>query len=74
MSALERNMLSEKDFGSMSDSDNAARDAIVWHDLTVDDADELREFDSAVVGWTPEPVPMGDYAGLYRTAPKTEHS
>ena len=58
----------------MNDSDNAARDAIVWHDLTVDDADELREFDSAAVGWTPEPVPMGDYAGFYRTAPKTEHS
>lgn len=46
----------------MSDHENAAPGTIAWHDLTVDDADGLRDFYSAVVGWTPEPVPMGDYS------------
>jgi len=33
-----------------------------WLDLTVADADGVRDFYAAVVGWTPEPVSMGDYA------------
>ena len=32
-----------------------------WVDLTVDDADQLRDFYSEVVGWSPDPVSMGDY-------------
>jgi predicted enzyme related to lactoylglutathione lyase len=36
--------------------------AITWQDLTVEDAEALRDFYAAVVGWTPEPVKMGDYA------------
>jgi uncharacterized protein len=35
---------------------------ITWQDLTVGDAEALRDFYAAVVGWTPEPVKMGDYA------------
>jgi hypothetical protein len=35
--------------------------SVGWIDLTVDDAPALREFYAAVVGWKPEPVPMGDY-------------
>ena len=35
---------------------------ITWQDLTVGDAEALRDFYAAVVGWTPEPVRMGDYA------------
>jgi predicted enzyme related to lactoylglutathione lyase len=34
---------------------------IVWTDLTVPDAHGLRDFYSAVVGWQPQPVGMGDY-------------
>lgn len=34
---------------------------IGWLDLTVPDADSLREFYSDVTGWTPAPVSMGDY-------------
>lgn len=32
-----------------------------WHDLTVADAPGLRDFYRAVVGWTVEPLSMGDY-------------
>jgi hypothetical protein len=32
-----------------------------WVDLTVDDAEGLRDFYSAVVGWEPEGLSMGDY-------------
>ncbi len=33
-----------------------------WHDLTVDNADEVRDFYAAVLGWEAQDVPMGDYA------------
>lgn len=32
-----------------------------WLDLTVDDADTLRDFYAAVCGWTSHPVDMGGY-------------
>jgi len=35
---------------------------IVWHDLTIDNAGEVRDFYSKVVGWKPEPVDMGGYS------------
>jgi hypothetical protein len=34
---------------------------IVWFDLTVDNADTVRDFYQQVLGWTPEPVDMGGY-------------
>ena len=34
---------------------------IAWRDLTVDDAEGVRDFYEAVVGWRPEPVSMGEY-------------
>lgn len=46
----------------MSDHSTPASGTIAWHDLTVDDADGLRDFYSAVVGWRSQPVPMGDYS------------
>ena len=33
-----------------------------WADLTVPDADGLRDFYAAVVGWVPTPLSMGAYA------------
>lgn len=33
-----------------------------WIDLTVADAPRLRDFYSAVVGWKPQEILMGDYA------------
>jgi len=35
---------------------------ITWTDLTVDQADTLRDFYASVTGWAPEPVSMGSYA------------
>jgi predicted enzyme related to lactoylglutathione lyase len=34
---------------------------VAWIDLTVDDADAVRDFYRAVVGWKPEGLSMGDY-------------
>ncbi len=34
---------------------------MTWLDLTVEDADALRDYYAAVCGWTVEPVSMGDY-------------
>ena len=36
--------------------------AIMWADLTVPDADRVRDFYRAVVGWTSAPVDMGGYS------------
>ena len=35
--------------------------SIVWTDLTVENADEVRDFYSKVVGWKHEGVSMGEY-------------
>lgn len=42
---------------------------IGWIDITVDDAEGLRDFYAAVVGWKPEEVSMGDYADYNMTMP-----
>jgi predicted enzyme related to lactoylglutathione lyase len=36
--------------------------SIGWIDLTVDDADGLRDFYAAVAGWQAQPVSMGAYS------------
>lgn len=40
---------------------NPAPGSVTWFDLTVPNADEVRDFYSAVVGWTPAPVEMEGY-------------
>lgn len=40
-----------------------------WHDLTVPDAERVRDFYQAVVGWSPSPVSMGDYSDFNMTPP-----
>ena len=45
--------------------------SIVWVDLTVPDAHELRDFYAAVAGWRPEPVDMGEYADFSMCDPDT---
>jgi len=35
---------------------------ITWADLTVEDADKIRDFYEAVAGWTATPLSMGAYA------------
>jgi predicted enzyme related to lactoylglutathione lyase len=35
---------------------------ISWQDLTVEDAESIRDFYASVTGWSPEPVSMGSYS------------
>jgi hypothetical protein len=42
-----------------------------WQDLTVPDAERLRDFYPAVVGWRAEPVDMGGYSDFNIVAPST---
>jgi predicted enzyme related to lactoylglutathione lyase len=53
----------------MSDSETPEVGAIAWRDLTVDDAEKVREFYGEVVGWKAEPVDMGGYSDFNMTAP-----
>ena len=54
----------------MSDSSNPTG-AISWIDLTVDDAEAVRQFYEAVVGWTNTPVDMGDYSDYCMSPPQS---
>ena len=42
---------------------------IGWQDLTVPDAERVRDFYTAVVGWRTEPVDMGGYPDFNMIAP-----
>ncbi len=45
--------------------------SVGWIDLTVDDADTVRDFYAAVTGWRPEPLDMGGYSDYNMVAPGT---
>jgi predicted enzyme related to lactoylglutathione lyase len=54
----------------MSAEKNANRlGTIGWFDLTVPNAVEVKDFYSAVVGWTAAETPMGDYADFTMAGP-----
>lgn len=42
---------------------------ILWHDLTVPDAERVRDFYASVIGWTHAPVNVGDYDDYSMLAP-----
>jgi predicted enzyme related to lactoylglutathione lyase len=42
---------------------------IGWIDITVDDAESLRDFYAEVAGWRPENVSMGEYDDFNMTLP-----
>ena len=42
---------------------------IGWFDLTVENAEAIRDFYASVVGWRPEDVNMGDYSDFNMTMP-----
>ncbi|GHA18394.1 hypothetical protein GCM10008090_29970 [Arenicella chitinivorans] len=44
---------------------------IMWRDLTVKDADQIKDFYSAVVGWKSQPVSMGDYDDFNMNLPES---
>jgi predicted enzyme related to lactoylglutathione lyase len=41
---------------------------ISWTDLTVEHAEQIRDFYQAVVGWKPEPLSMGTYSDFVMNA------
>ena len=53
----------------MADNPVPVAGTIGWADLTVPDADAIRDFYAAVTGWVPQALSMGDYADYVMTAP-----
>lgn len=47
---------------------------IGWIDLTVDDANAIRDFYEQVVGWNADPVSMGDYDDFNMCPPGSSDS
>ena len=47
---------------------------MAWLDLTVDDADPLKDFYSEVIGWKSEACSMGDYNDYTMTRPGDGHA
>ncbi len=55
----------------MADGERPAHGVIGWADLTVADADSVRDFYAAVTGWVPEALSMGDYSDYVMSSPET---
>lgn len=55
----------------MSEENKNAVGTIGWIDLAVNQAEEVRDFYSKVVGWKHEPVGMGDYNDFAMTSPES---
>ncbi len=53
----------------MPEKERPAVGSISWVDLTVPDAESLRQFYSTVVGWTSSDVDMGGYADFTMVTP-----
>ncbi len=52
-------------------SESAKIGSITWTDLTVENAEQIRDFYSAVVGWTPSGVDMGGYNDFNMNDPES---
>lgn len=46
--------------------------SIAWQDLTVPDAEVVKDFYAQVVGWKPEPVDMGGYSDFSMIPPSDD--
>ena len=55
----------------MSEDKNPDLGSIGWIDLTVDDAETVRDFYAAVAGWVPSAVDMGDYSDFNMNSPQS---
>jgi predicted enzyme related to lactoylglutathione lyase len=58
----------------MSDAVKIEIGSINWADLTVPNADEVRDFYSAVVGWTPVALDMGGYSDYCMNLPESNRT
>ena len=56
----------------MSQTSKPQVGTIGWTDLTVPDAERVRDFYSAVAGWKFEPVDMGGYSDFNMTLPSDD--
>lgn len=54
----------------MSETPKPKVGTIAWTDLTVPNADEVRDFYAAVTGWKPEALSMGDYSDYVMATPE----
>lgn len=54
---------------TMSETDQLEVGTICWTDLTIDDADGVRDFYQDVVGWKVDAVDMGGYSDYTMCAP-----
>jgi uncharacterized protein len=52
-------------------SENANFSLVAWTDLTVENAEQIRDFYSAVVGWSASGVDMGGYEDFTMNDPET---
>jgi len=53
----------------MSDPEQPRIGTVGWFDLTVSDAENVKDFYAAVTGWKPSPVDMGGYNDFNMTLP-----
>src|SRR5688500_18803701 len=58
----------------MSSGNGAKVGAIVWQDLTVENAEQVRDFYKAVVGWDSQGEDMGGYEDFHMISPSTKQS
>jgi uncharacterized protein len=58
-----------EDKGGAMSNEQPETGAMVWIDLTVDNAETVRDFYSAVVGWKTEEVDMGGYSDFSMNTP-----
>lgn len=56
----------------MSANEGTPPGIMTWTDLTVADAEKVRDFYNAVVGWEAVPVPMGGYTDFQMNLPGTD--
>lgn len=52
-------------------SDKPAPGTLAWTDLTVPDAEGIKDFYAQVMGWVPNAVDMGEYNDFNMTPPAT---
>ena len=58
----------------MSDDKKPSVGSIAWTDLTVPNAEAIRDFYKHVVGWESSPISMGDYDDYCMTPPGSERA
>lgn len=55
----------------MSGKEKPEIGSITWCDLTIPNAEVVKDFYAKVIGWVPEPVSVGDYNDFTMIAPES---